>query len=361
MLADRLRAYFVKTDGQPRTGTFMGTGYAASDCDSDAAWKRHRNAAAAVALQVADALRAFRRDLNVVLSRGVWRIFAVTLSEYHKTLDSRSLFDFSGVLERAVKLLKDGRIRAEPFQARSAISPRAGRRVSGHQPCTVVALVAQLVRNWGEAVCASADAIQPTIFIVGDRKQSIYGFRDADVSVLDEAADFVTALRSGTTRDVPSRSASARSRRFWPSSTRSSPRWRRPATGSTDSGTTRPTGFDRRGGAGDGTIVDARASRRARTGRRERSRITTGGQQALPGMSSKKTPHRVDACGGRAPMVRSRAWRRGRRLHYKVATRAGAEVAAVIGRDGPRSIDRHETARQSLRHRRVVSFARHPS
>jgi ATP-dependent exoDNAse (exonuclease V) beta subunit len=56
-------------------------------------------------------------------------------------------------------------------------------------------LVAQLVRSWGEGFGAAADAIPPSIFIVGDRKQSIYGFRDADVSVLDEAAAFVGALR----------------------------------------------------------------------------------------------------------------------------------------------------------------------
>ena len=205
VLADRLRAYFVKTDGQPRTGTFMGTGYAASDCDSDAAWKRHRTAAAAVAPQVADALRAFRRDLNVVLSRGVWRIFAVTLSEYHKTLDSRSLLDFSGVLERAVKLLKD---MDEFAQSRFKLEARYRHVLVDEFQDTSRAqwqLVAQLVRNWGEGFGAAADAIQPTIFIVGDRKQSIYGFRDADVSVLDEAAEFVAALRS---EDNPRRAIS---------------------------------------------------------------------------------------------------------------------------------------------------------
>src|SRR5262249_43899880 len=56
-------------------------------------------------------------------------------------------------------------------------------------------LVAQLVRTWGEGAGASSDALAPSIFIVGDRKQSIYGFRDADVSVLDEAAGFISGLR----------------------------------------------------------------------------------------------------------------------------------------------------------------------
>ena len=39
------------------------------------------------------------------------------------------------------------------------------------------------------------DPLPPSIFIVGDRKQSIYGFRDAEVAVLDEAARFIDALR----------------------------------------------------------------------------------------------------------------------------------------------------------------------
>jgi len=56
-------------------------------------------------------------------------------------------------------------------------------------------LVRQLVKGWGEGFGAADDALPPSIFIVGDRKQSIYGFRDADVAAVDEAARFIEALR----------------------------------------------------------------------------------------------------------------------------------------------------------------------
>lgn len=195
VLVDRLKGYFLKQDGEPRGATFQGSGYNAEDCESAPAWKRHRAAAGALAPAVAEAIRAFRRDLNVVLSRGVWRIFAVTLTEYQRTLDTRALLDFSGVLERAVKLLKD---MDEFAQSRFRLEARYRHVLVDEFQDTSRAqwqLVAQLVRNWGEGFGAAADALQPSIFIVGDRKQSIYGFRDADVSVLDEAAGFVAGLR----------------------------------------------------------------------------------------------------------------------------------------------------------------------
>ncbi|MBS1816481.1 MAG: UvrD-helicase domain-containing protein [Acidobacteria bacterium] len=205
VLADRLRGYFLKADGEPRGASFMGTGYSADECVSPAAWKRHRAAAGTIAPAVAETLKAFRRDLNVVLSRGVWRIFAVALDQYQQTLEGRALLDFSGVLERAVKLLKD---MDEFAQSRFRLEARYRHVLVDEFQDTSRAqwqLVAQLVRNWGEGFGASSDAIQPSIFIVGDRKQSIYGFRDADVSVLDDAAVFVADLRG---EDDPRRAIS---------------------------------------------------------------------------------------------------------------------------------------------------------
>jgi ATP-dependent helicase/nuclease subunit A len=201
VLIDRLRGYFLTQDGRPRGKNFTGTIFKAAHCDSDDAWKRHRLAAAELAPQVAEAIHAFRRDLNVVLSRGVWRIFAVTLRQYQQMLESRALLDFSGVLERAVALLEN---MDEFAQSRFRLEARYRHvLVDEFQDTSRVQwdLVAQLVRSWGEGQGAAADAIPPSIFIVGDRKQSIYGFRDTDAAILDAASSFVEGLRAdGTPR-----------------------------------------------------------------------------------------------------------------------------------------------------------------
>ena len=138
---------------------------------------------------------AFRRDLNVVMSRGVWRIFAVALTTYQQTLDAHALLDFSGVLERALDLLKQ---MDEFARSRYRLEARYHHVLVDEFQDTSRAqweLVAQLVRSWGEGLGASAGALPPSIFVVGDRKQSIYGFRDAEVAVLEDAAGFIGALR----------------------------------------------------------------------------------------------------------------------------------------------------------------------
>lgn len=192
---DRLRAYFLKQDGDPRGKHFAGTGFNASDCRTDDAWKRHRQTAAEIAPLVADAIRGFRRDLNAVMSRGVWRVFAIALQQYERTLEAHALMDFSGVLDRAVKLLKtldefaESRLRLESRHRHVLVDELQDTSRAQWD------LVMQLIRSWGEGFGAAADAIAPSIFVVGDRKQSIYGFRDADVSVVDDAAEFVEGLR----------------------------------------------------------------------------------------------------------------------------------------------------------------------
>jgi ATP-dependent helicase/nuclease subunit A len=57
-------------------------------------------------------------------------------------------------------------------------------------------LIAQLIAAWGEGIgLAHGGPLQPSIFIVGDRKQSIYAFRDADVRMLARAHRHVLTLR----------------------------------------------------------------------------------------------------------------------------------------------------------------------
>ena len=65
-------------------------------------------------------------------------------------------------------------------------------------------LISLLTATWGEGTgLAHTGSLQPSIFIVGDRKQSIYGFRDADVSILREASRHMEMLRpAGAERDV---------------------------------------------------------------------------------------------------------------------------------------------------------------
>jgi len=194
-LVDRLRAYFLTQEGRPRGDKFAGTGFTADQCDSPDAWKRHRAEAGRIAPLVAREIRDFRRDLNAVMSRGVWRIFAVAMQRYQHTLEAHALLDFSGVLERSIKLLKD---MDEFAESRLRLEARHRHVLVDEFQDTSRAqweLVRQLVKSWGEGFGAASDAIPPSIFIVGDRKQSIYGFRDADVAMVDEAADFIEALR----------------------------------------------------------------------------------------------------------------------------------------------------------------------
>jgi ATP-dependent helicase/nuclease subunit A len=197
MLVDRVRAYFLTQDGKPRKAKGFGQAeFRKEHCASEAAWKRHRDAVEAVAPAIEQTVRAFRRDLNVIVSRGVWRLFQIALSQYRRTLDAHAVLDFSEVLSRAVGLLRQ----MEEFsQSRYKLEARYQHVLVDEFQDTNRAqweLVSLLVRSWGEGFGASADALAPSIFVVGDRKQSIYGFRDAEVAVLDEAADFIAGLRA---------------------------------------------------------------------------------------------------------------------------------------------------------------------
>ena len=190
---DRVREYFLTRDGRPRK---RFTPYRSEHCRSAEAWRRHCTAGRQLAPAVAEALAAFDRDLNVVLARGAQRMFAIAVTEYERDLAARSVLDFSDVLRRALDLLR----RMDEFaQSRYRLESRYHHVLVDEFQDTSRAqweLVSLLIQSWGEGVGLVHDApVPPSVFVVGDRKQSIYGFRDADVVVLHDAATYIEALR----------------------------------------------------------------------------------------------------------------------------------------------------------------------
>ncbi len=194
-VVDRLRAHFFTKAGTPRK---RPTGYAAGDFASPAASAAYWPLVTAAAPDLERAINALRRDLNAIQSRAVWEVFSIAGRRYLQTLETHGVLDFSELLVRATALLGN---MDEFSRSRYLLEARYHHvLVDEFQDTSRAqwALVSLLVRAWGEGLGLAAEApLPPSIFIVGDRKQSIYRFRDADVSVLDEAAAAVGLLREG--------------------------------------------------------------------------------------------------------------------------------------------------------------------
>ena len=178
-----------------------------ADYRSPADFERHKAVVFGLGPHVEAAIAAYRRDLNIVLARGVRRLFAIAQDEYRRTLDKHGVLDFPDLLERTLKLLGQ----MEEFsRSRYRLESRYEHVLVDEFQDTSRAqwqLVRELVRAWAAGDGMAHGPIPPSIFIVGDRKQSIYGFRDAEVTVLDAAGRFIEALRpEGTARAAITRS-----------------------------------------------------------------------------------------------------------------------------------------------------------
>ena len=211
-LVDTLRFYFLTQTRPFKPRSRMPPGYKKDQAVSEAGWKRHSEAMKAAAPAVHAALQAWARDLNVLQSRGIQRVLAITLDEHRRTLAEHDVVDFPELLERAVDLLQQ---MDEFSQSRYRLESRYHHvLVDEFQDTSRLQwrLVDLLVRSWGEGFGLVHEApVLPSLFIVGDRKQSIYRFRDADVTLLDEAASAIRGLRpDGGGRRAISRSFRAR-------------------------------------------------------------------------------------------------------------------------------------------------------
>jgi ATP-dependent helicase/nuclease subunit A len=194
-LQRRLERYFLTKAGDPRKRLLSSI--KAPHYPSPAARKRHEAAFGAVSPLVADALETLQREVDGLLALALQLLLGIVVREYQRLLDEHAVLDFAGMLDRSVALLS----RQEEF-ARSRLKLQSRYHhllVDEFQDTSRQQwrLIDLLVDAWGEG---EGVVEGPTsIFIVGDRKQSIYRFRHAEVVLLDEAARRITALRPGRT------------------------------------------------------------------------------------------------------------------------------------------------------------------
>ena len=115
--------------------------------------------------------------------------------QFERLMTEHAVLDFPAMLDRAVKLLR----RQEEFaRSRLKLQSRYHHLLVDEFQDTSQAqwdLITLLTEAWAEG--EGAEDTAPSIFIVGDRKQSIYRFRYAEVTLMDVAAEFIGALRPG--------------------------------------------------------------------------------------------------------------------------------------------------------------------
>ncbi len=195
---DAARKYFLKSDGGTVTSRAtepLNKKHFATPADQ----KRHHDAVREITEDVRRLVEQHNASLNIMLARGVRRFYAIALDRYRRALSERSVLDFSELLARSLTLFSE----MEDFaRSRYLLEQRYQHvLVDEFQDTSRAqwALVSELVKAWGEGAGLAQEVgpIPPSIFIVGDRKQSIYRFRDADVTVLDRAAEFIGRLRQG--------------------------------------------------------------------------------------------------------------------------------------------------------------------
>jgi ATP-dependent helicase/nuclease subunit A len=190
-IVNRVEAHFLTGEGRPRAGGAIHP-YTNEHYPSAERARRHRDGVRQLGPAIDRVISAFARDLNAIMARGIKRMFGIALSQYRRALDERSVLDFSDVLQRALDLLRQ---MDEFAQSRYRLESRYHHVLVDEFQDTSRAqweLVSLLVESWGEGLGL---ATQPSIFIVGDRKQSIYRFRDAEVAVLQEAGRYIEGLR----------------------------------------------------------------------------------------------------------------------------------------------------------------------
>ncbi len=207
---EQVAAYFL-TQSEKLPRKKLSQQFRIADFPDRASYEAHRDQILALAPAVADVYSSWFADRDLYGVRELWKLYRLASERFRDLKASRRGLDFTDVLLQAVNLLE----RREEFsQSRFRLESRYHHLlIDEFQDTNDVQwrLVRALIDSWGEGSGLVQEAIlaeqasgkgrgtlqEPSIFIVGDRKQSIYGWRDARVEVMEKAARQLLRLRPG--------------------------------------------------------------------------------------------------------------------------------------------------------------------
>ena len=209
---EQVADYFMTQEHLPRKK--LAPVFTRKDFRNRIDYERHRDLVLGRAPDVTEAYRRWTSDRDRIAVRELWKLYNAALHRFTRLKNERHGLDFTDVLLDAVELLKK---RGEFSQSRFRLESRYHHILVDEFQDTNKRqwdLVEALIESWGEGAGLVQEAIlaeqasgrgqgkitEPTIFIVGDRKQSIYGWRDARVEVLETASRRIEGLMPGRGR-----------------------------------------------------------------------------------------------------------------------------------------------------------------
>ncbi|HSF13915.1 MAG TPA: UvrD-helicase domain-containing protein [Vicinamibacteria bacterium] len=207
---EEILSYFLTQDLEPRRRPPLP----AKSFSSRADYERHRDRVLGLAPLVAGISRRWTREKDFYAIRHLHLLYRTGAARFDELKQLHAGLDFTDILTKAVQLLEK---RGEFAQSRFRLESRYHHLLIDEFQDTNEAqwrLVAALVSSWGEGAGLVQEVIldeqsrgrgegrirEPSLFIVGDKKQSIYGWRDARVEVLEKASRHLLRIRTGAKR-----------------------------------------------------------------------------------------------------------------------------------------------------------------